>query len=130
MRPCTLTFITPARILLRGKPLFRPGLKQLIPAMVRRVSSLVHAWCGVDLLADPQSLLATLPDADLRGTLGWQDWRRLQGDHTFQELGGVVGSVDIQLDWLEVAGPFIRLCQLFNLGKGAAFGAGSFRLHR
>ncbi|RMF42869.1 MAG: hypothetical protein D6751_11460 [Deltaproteobacteria bacterium] len=130
MRPCTLTFITPARILARGKPLFRPGLKHLVPVMVRRVSSLVHAWCGVDLLADPQALLAELPATDIRGTLRWQDWRRLEGDHTSQDLGGVVGSVDIPREWLEVAGPFIHLCRQFNFGKGAAFGAGSFILNR
>lgn len=128
LRPITLEFLTPARILSRGKPLFRPDLRHLVMAMTRRVSSLVYSWCDVDLFDNVRDYLNELPDTSPQGDLVWQDWRTLEGEMRSQALGGVTGRVTVPTEWMMAAGAVIQLCRWFNVGKGAAFGAGCFLL--
>ncbi|TYP00023.1 hypothetical protein EDC39_101183 [Geothermobacter ehrlichii] len=123
-----IRFITPARLMRRGKPLFRPSLAQLFPFIVRRVCGMCHYWCGVDLLADPGDFFANLPQEDIRGGLQWRDWRTLSGDRGEQPVGGLVGRIAVPAEWLAYGAPFFMLGARLNLGKGAACGAGAWEL--
>lgn len=120
---------TPARLLAQGRPLFNPGFRTLFPFMLRRVTAMVHAHCGRELVDDSGFFLAAASRIqELDNQLSWRDWRSLEGDGRRQDLGGVLGTVTIagaglpDLLWL------LRLATLLNLGKGASYGAGHLRL--
>jgi hypothetical protein len=124
-----LEFITPARLISAGRPLFRPAFRQLFPFILRRVTSVLYACCGSEAVGDPAPLLAAA--AQVRETdnrLAWRDWRSLDGEDRSQELGGLVGSVRLEGAALEELCWVLSLGTLLNLGKGAAWGAGRYRL--
>jgi hypothetical protein len=126
--PLQLEFLSPARILSGGRPLFQPNFVRLFPFFLRRVTSMVHACCGVEILDDPEPLLkASSAVIETSNTLHWSDWRTLEGESS-QELGGVTGSVFLQGDILPEILWILNLASLMNLGKGASYGAGHFRL--
>lgn len=123
-----LQFRAPARLMKNGRPLFRPSLAELFPYILRRVTGMCSVWSGVEVLRDPQLLLEHLPTVSSGPRLHWEDWRELHGEKSIQPLGGVVGSLHVSCEWLELIGPVLQVGQLLNLGKGAAFGAGAWRL--
>ncbi len=124
-----LEFMTPARLISRGRPLFRGNFTNIFPFILRRISSVAYAHCGIELTSDPKLLLdfcRKIEEIDNR--LEWTDWRQLEGEVNAQELGGLMGSVKIGGDKLGELAWILQLGSLMNLGKGAAFGAGNYRL--
>ncbi|MDY0212083.1 MAG: CRISPR system precrRNA processing endoribonuclease RAMP protein Cas6 [Desulfuromonadaceae bacterium] len=121
-----LVFNTPARLLTGGKPMFAPNFKRLYPFVLRRVTSMLYMHCGVEL--DP--LLFEMPDLTCTANkLYWHDWRELRGDvGASNPLGGVCGSLHMCGDITGVILSLLQLGSIMNLGKNAAFGAGSYRL--
>jgi hypothetical protein len=116
---------TPARLLSDGRPLFKPGFRTLFTFMLRRVTSMVHAHCGHELVDDPGFFIAAAGQVrELENRLAWRDWRCLEGDGRRQDLGGIIGSLKIGGDSLQDILWLLRLASLLNLGKGAAYGAG------
>jgi hypothetical protein len=74
-------------------------------------------------------LLATADGVhEVQNALRWQDWRTLEGGVAAQELGGIIGSVRLEGENLQSLFGILRVGSLMNVGKGAAFGAGCFRL--
>lgn len=124
-----LECLTPARILSGGRPLFRPTLDKLFPFILRRVTSMVHAHCGLELLGDPQPLLqAAGAVLEQENTLAWSDWRALEREDERFELGGLMGGMSLTGASLEEILPVLQVGSLLHLGKGAAFGTGHYRL--
>lgn len=124
-----LEFLTPARVLSAGRPLFRPDLAQLVPFMLRRVTSMCHAHCGLELCVDPGATLqAAARVKTWERTLLWRDWRSLDRGSEVFDLGGVMGGVTLSGAALDEIAWVLQTGSLLNLGKGAAFGAGAFRL--
>ena len=124
-----LEFLTPARVLSAGRPLFRPNLTQLFPFILRRVTSMCHAHCGLELLGDPSPLLQAAARVQVREkTLLWTDWRCLDRGSELFDLGGLMGGLTLSGAALEELAWVLQVGSLLNLGKGAAFGAGAFRL--
>lgn len=127
--PLLLEFVTPARLLSAGRPLFRVSFRQLFPFILRRVTAMHYFHCGIELVDDPEPLLSAADRVEeLENRLVWQDWRTLEGPEQAQELGGVVGSVRLAGETLAEILWVVRLGTLMNLGKGASFGAGRYRL--
>ncbi|KIH75736.1 Uncharacterized conserved protein [Geoalkalibacter ferrihydriticus] len=126
----TMDFVTPARLLSQGRPLFRPTFATLFPFILRRVSSMVHAHCGgIELFDDPKPLqLAAQGVETLVNELFWKDWRTLEGDGGAQDIGGVSGRLILAGEGLAEIGWLLRIGSLLQLGKGAAYGAGCYRL--
>lgn len=125
-----LEFLTPARLLSQGRPLFKLDFRRLFPFILRRVTSMLYAHCGREVVDDPVHLLAVASQVhEVQNALCWQDWRILEGPGQAQDLGGVGGSVRLEGEELAVALGILRLGTLMNVGKGSAFGAGRFRLH-
>lgn len=124
-----LSFLTPARLLVKGRPLFAPDSGRLLPFFLRRVTSMCQAWCGVDLIPHPAALINTLnPENPERGDLQWKDWRTLDRGYATQDLGGVVGSFELPASWQTELALLFNLVRQLNLGKGAAYGGGAWRL--
>jgi hypothetical protein len=125
----SLSFSTPARLLSNGRPLFRPTFETLFPFVLRRVTSMVHAHCDVELIADPAPLLAAARQVVVVDNgLRWRDWRSLEGEESRQDLGGVMGRLVVSGEGLPEILWVLQFGSLLNLGKGAAFGAGHLTL--
>lgn len=124
-----LEFVTPTRLMRGGRPLRAPGIDKLLPFMLRRVTSMLNAHCGLEVCDDPQWLLNSASHLEtVAKEWLWQDWREIGQADSNESVGGVIGRI-------ELAGPEIgqllwvfRLAALFGIGKGAAYGAGRFRV--
>jgi hypothetical protein len=124
-----LEFLTPARLLSQGRPLFKLDFRRLFPFILRRVTSMLYAHCGLEVVDDPGRLLAAADRVhEVQNVLYWQDWRTLEGGGMTQDLGGIIGSVRLEGETLQSVFGILRVGSLMNVGKGAAFGAGCFRL--
>ena len=124
-----LEFLTPARLLSQGRPLFKLDFRRLFPFILRRVTSMLYAHCGLEVVDDPGRLLAAADRVhEVQNVLYWQDWRTLEGEGMTQDLGGIIGSVRLEGETLQSVFGILRVGSLMNVGKGAAFGAGCFRL--
>lgn len=121
----TWSIVTPARLLRNRKPLFNADFSDLFPFALRRVTSMLYTWGGCEVVADPSVLLQAADSVStVAADLHWQDWRVLQGSSHRQELGGLVGSIILSGAGLASVSWVLFLLELFNLGKGAAYGAG------
>ncbi len=124
-----LQFLTPARLLSRGRPLFRADFGAIFPFILRRVSSLAYAHCGVELFDQPGELIAAAARVPSpRNRLRWRDWQRHEGGGRQQDLGGISGSMVLEGRALESLRWILALGSLLNVGKNAAYGAGHYRL--
>lgn len=124
-----LSLVIPARLITGGRPLFRAEFQQLFPFILRRVTSMAFAHCGADLVDRADDLLQAAAAARVReNLLHWEDWRSLAGDQGPIELGGLIGSLTLDGPLDEDLLTVLHLGSLFNLGKGAAFATGCYRL--
>jgi hypothetical protein len=124
-----IEFVTPARLLSCGKPLFRASFVRLFPFILRRVTSMIYAHCGLEIATDPHPLLAAAERViELENRLEWEDWRNLEGEGKSQDFGGIGGSLKLGGEAIAEILWVLNLGSLLNLGKGAAFGAGHYRL--
>jgi len=118
--------LTPARVLSDGRPVFAPAFEDIFPFILRRVTAMLAVWCGCEELFDSAELLACARQLEVsQNELKWLDWRPLKSRN---EAGGVCGSVVLEGPRLASLWPILKLGELFGVGKGAAFGAGQFRL--
>ncbi|AMV72695.1 CRISPR system precrRNA processing endoribonuclease RAMP protein Cas6 [Desulfuromonas carbonis] len=125
----SLRFSTPARLLVAGRPLFRGTLPRIVPFVMRRVTSMAYAHCGVELVRDPRRVLAAAEALVLdRGRFWWQDWRSLEGGAESLDLGGLVGSATFAAPADEDLRALLLLGALVGIGKGAAYGAGHYAI--
>ena len=124
----TLDIITPLRLLRKKKPLFRVSFDDLLPYLLRRVFSLLAYHAEVEICDDPQFYLQQGQQVEeVSNQLQWRDWRRLKGEKG-QDLGGVLGQLELAGAGLDELFWLLRLGSLLNIGKGAAYGAGQYRL--
>jgi len=124
-----IRFLTPARLLTHGKPLFRPNFRSIFPFLLRRITTMLYFYCGVEIVEDHRAVLEQaflVHEFDNR--LFWEDWKRLEADHGGVDLGGVTGTVSLMGDVLSQIEWLLKVGTLMNLGKGAAYGAGHYIL--
>ncbi len=126
-----LTFLTPARLLSQGKPLFSPAFIDIFPFILRRVTAMLYFWSGAELAGDPRYFLSLANEIEeVSNDLVWQDWRQMDGSSRQQELGGLLGALSLgQID-SEILLNILLLGELMHIGRGAAYGAGKYRLGR
>jgi hypothetical protein len=123
--PVILEFLTPARLLADGRPLFRAPFSRLFPFFLRRVTSMLYAHCGIEVVDDPAPLLEAAAGVTESGNrLIWKDWRVLEGEGGRVDLGGLSGSIRLDGEGLGNILWVLQLGSLFNLGRGAAYGSG------
>ncbi|BCR05231.1 hypothetical protein DESUT3_23000 [Desulfuromonas versatilis] len=123
--------LTPARLISRGRPVFKAGFQAMFPFILRRVTSMAYTHCGLELVHDPRILFESSDLVVQRGNrLRWQDWRQLEGEERIQDLGGLMGDLELEGEALCDVAWILSLGSLMNIGKGAAYGAGRFNLWR
>lgn len=127
--PVTLEFVTPARLIHQGKPMFKAAFSEVFPFILRRVSQVLHQHLGRELIKEPTYLLDQAAQVEvIANELAWRDWRTLDQQDSRQQLGGLLGSLRLSGDAIGELLWILQLGSLLNVGKGAAYGAGQFRL--
>lgn len=126
-----LELLTPTRIQKDGSPL-GPGRLQprdLLVALMRRISQMAFLHCGRSWPLDHAELAATASRCKGYGNLSWRDWtRRSSRQGQNMALGGVVGRWTLQGDDHHAFWPFVYLGSWLHVGKNATFGLGGYRL--
>lgn len=115
-----IVLTTPLRLMNDGKPLtvFEPS--RFLRTVIRRCSALAAYYGTTPIEADFRSLSS----ASTRVRVTTDQSRRISVDGRIQ---GITGSVDLMGDFYELW-PWLQLGQLVNVGKGAAFGYGQFKV--
>lgn len=124
--PVDLAFFTPLRLVAGGRILRRPRFGQIFPFMLRRVTSMLHYYCSLEAVDDPAPLLDAA--REIEGTwidTEWIDWREIGED---KHLGGLTGILRLKEPGLERLLWVTLLAAQWGIGKGAAYGAGRFRV--
>lgn len=121
-----LEFVSPLRLVADGRVLRRPRFDQLFPFLLRRVTSMLYAWCGLEVVEDPAPLLEAARRCTSRwSTANWLDWRQTERQ---EAVGGLLGTLQVNGEELDGILWVLLLATLFGVGKGAAYGAGRYRL--
>lgn len=123
-----LRFVSPARLISQGRPLFTCTMAQLIPFALRRVGSMLANCCNQDLVDDHRELLAQMSGITVRHSdLTWCDWNSRESIGG-GGLGGVVGEVCFAGEGIDDVLDLLMLAAHLNIGRGASYGAGHFLL--
>jgi hypothetical protein len=115
-----LQLLAPLRLLHNGRPLRSPAFPALAGALFRRVSALAYYYGGLELEDDFKWLASRSREiCSSSSHLEWSSWEGAQQ--------GITGELSFSGELAEFL-PFLRLGELLNVGKGAAYGMGSYRL--
>ena len=124
--PVLLEFVTPLRLVTAGRVLRRPRFDQLFPFLLRRVTSMLHAYCAIEAVDDPAPLLQAARSCRSGWSrIDWLDWRETDRQ---EGVGGLLGTLWLDGPELDTILWVLLLATLFGAGKGAAYGAGHCRL--
>lgn len=119
--PCacvTIDFQTPLRLLHKGVPLREISFSAVAGALFRRISSVAYYYGGEELSHDFKWLAERSREVDCsRSGLKWIN--RGGG------LQGIEGAITFSGELTEFI-PFLELGSRLNIGKGAAYGMGSY----
>lgn len=113
-----LDFHTPLRLMQGGSPLRQPSFSAVAGALFRRISSLAYYYGSEELTHDFKWLAERSRDVACTGST----LSRINRGGTLQ---GVEGTLSFRGDLAEFI-PFIELGSRLNIGKGGAYGAGSY----
>jgi hypothetical protein len=128
----SLRLITPLRIKHDGHFVgprnFR--LADLLRHLYNRLQRLALLYGGVPEAFDWRRDGVAADDLTLaEARLGWHDWTRYSSrQRTEMQMGGLLGELVISGPGLAVVWPALWLGQWTHVGKGTAFGLGSYRL--
>lgn len=123
-----MKYITPTRLMVDGKPLRKPCFRQIFPFMLRRVTSMLYAHSGVEVLDDPTYLLVNVQSlAEVECELHWHDWYPLKKRQGLT-IGGFLGEITLTGEALKEVYWVFAVASLLGVGKGATYGAGRFVL--
>lgn len=124
-----LDFVSPTRLLHKGKPLFKASFSEIFPFILRRVTSMLSTHCHIETVSDPSILLSAACELEERKNhLQWRDCRTLAGEEEEQNLGGLYGMLELAGGSLADILWVLQLGSLFQIGKGAPYGSGRYQL--
>jgi len=123
-----ISYETPVRLMVDGRPLRKPRFGQVFPFMLRRVTSMLFAHSGVEILDEPSRLFDSVRSLEESEThLTWKDWREVSGQPGLV-LGGFTGKMTLSGQAIEKIYWVLAVASMFGIGKGATYGAGRFVL--
>jgi len=129
----SLGFETPLRLKRDGHNIaperFRFG--DLFGNLLRRISMLTYFHTDTPLETDFKGLVEEARQVELAGAeLKWRDWTRYSSRQaTTMQMGGLVGSVRLDLSGHEGLWPYLWLGQWTHAGKGTSMGLGRYSVH-
>lgn len=116
-----LRIMTPMRLLQEGKPLRDFTFPSFVRPLMRRISSLAYYYYGNRLEFDYKWLSSACMSVSLaENDFHWSDWDG-------ERFGGLIGS-GVCKGTLADFHTLLLLGEHFNVGKGAPFGLGEYRL--
>lgn len=128
----TLTFQSPVRIKQENKNLSSNqfSFAALFGALLRRISMISYFHTDTSLEADFKGLVTTARSVHFDShDLHWYDWTRYSSrQQTEMQMGGLLGSVSLEMSGLEELWPYLWLGQWTHVGKGTSMGMGAYTI--
>ncbi|UJP06360.1 MAG: CRISPR system precrRNA processing endoribonuclease RAMP protein Cas6 [Nitrosomonas sp.] len=128
----SINFHSPVRIKQDNKNLaaghFNFGA--LFGALLRRISMLSYFHTDTPLETDYAGLASAARNVQFSAeNLRWYDWTRYSArQQTEMQMGGLLGSVSLDMQGLENFWPYLWLGQWTHVGKGTSMGMGAYTI--
>jgi hypothetical protein len=128
-RSLRIVFEAPTRMKKDGAMSSRPDFGDLMPGLLRRLSSLEYFHCAGPEDNDVHPLLDAAREVTVtRNDLRWQDWSRYsQRQDRPMQLGGFIGTLECE-PIPDALLPMLAWGELLHIGKASAFGLGKYRI--
>jgi len=99
--------------------------------LLRRISMLTYFHTDTPLETDFAALMHKARQIEFAGkNLNWYDWTRYSSRQQIEmQLGGVVGTLELDLEELEDFWPYLWLGQWTHAGKATSMGMGRYRIN-
>jgi CRISPR/Cas system endoribonuclease Cas6 (RAMP superfamily) len=127
-----ITFHTPLRIKQDNKNLAAAQFNfgALFSTLLRRISMISYFHTDTPLETDFAALTAKARTVQFASQqLKWYDWTRYSSrQQTEMNMGGLVGSVHLDMQGLEEFWPYLWLGQCTHVGKGTSMGMGAYTI--
>lgn len=127
-----ITFHTPLRIKQDSKNI---GANQfnfgsLFSTLLRRISMISYFHTDTPLETNFAELTAQAKTISLHSqNLKWFDWTRYSSrQQTEMNMGGLVGTIELNMQGLEAFWPYLWLGQWTHIGKGTSMGMGAYSI--
>lgn len=100
-------------------------------ALLRRISMISYFHTDTPLESDFNGLAASARSVQFEAqNLHWYDWTRYSSrQQTEMQMGGLLGSVSLDMRGLEDFWPYLWLGQWTHVGKGTSMGMGAYTIH-
>jgi hypothetical protein len=120
-----LQITTPVRLIQDGNPVHDFSFSSFVRPLMRRISSLAYYYYGNGLEFDYKWLsTASTSVAVAENDFKWREWG---GDRYGDRLAGIMGSGVCEGPLADFH-TLLLLGEYFNVGKGASYGLGGYRL--
>ena len=131
-RRLRIEFLTPLRLRLRND-LVTPEtfrFSALFVSLLRRISLLTYFHTEDALETDFAGLAARARGVEVQeARLQWKDWTRYSSrQQTKLQMGGVTGSVLVEMEAREEFWPYLWLGQWTHAGRGTSMGLGRYKV--
>lgn len=127
-----ITFHSPVRIKQDNKNLAASHFSfgALFGSLLRRISMICYFHTDTPLETDFAGLAAAARDIQFSAqSLRWYDWTRYSSrQQTEMQMGGLLGTVSLNMQGLEVFWPYLWLGQWTHVGKGTSMGMGAYTI--
>ncbi len=120
-------FITPLRMKYKQKLCDNPQFHIIIRNLLRRLSTMLYFHCGQRLELDFKQIIKNAESIEMiNDKAAWYDWKRFSGrQKDYMKMGGIIGSAVYKGELKEFI-PYLIAGSWINIGKGTAFGLGSY----
>lgn len=128
-RKVTINFLTPTRIVLKGRLTRELNFQLFLTNLLRRISWLSQFHNDKELEFDYKYLISQAERIKTEAKdFQWYDWERYSSRQNLRmKLGGFVGRILYEGDLKEFL-PFLKLGEYLHLGKGTSFGLGKYKI--
>lgn len=125
----SISFVTPTRVILKGRLTTELEFKPFITNLLRRISWLSQFHCDEELEFDYKYLISRAETIKTtERDFKWYDWERYSSKQDIRmKLGGFVGNVTFEGDLKEFI-PFVKLGEYIHIGKNTSFGLGKYKI--
>jgi CRISPR-associated endoribonuclease Cas6 len=127
-----ITFHTPLRIKQDSKNLAAPEFNfgALFSTLLRRISMISYFHTDNPLEADFAALTTKAKTVQfLSQKLKWYDWTRYSSrQQTKMNMGGLIGTVELDMEGMEDFWPYLWIGQYTHIGKGTSMGMGAYTI--